>query len=91
MYLWYGICLTNSAIPTLDTVYGHQHWIPEACSQKPAAGSQNLEEEACSWKPEVEACSRKPEEEACSQKPDTPNQSLKNNYNDYERKKVFNP
>ena len=71
MCLLYGICLTNSAIPILDTVYGHQHWISES-------GSQNPEEEACSRKPEVEACSQKPEVEAGSQTPDTPNQQLKN-------------
>ena len=47
MYLWHGICLTNSAIPTLDTVYGTNIGF-----QKPVAGSQNLEEEACSRKPE---------------------------------------
>ena len=56
------------------------------------AGSLQPEVEARSQKPEEEACSRKPEVEAGSWTPDTPNQSLKNNYNDYEqRKKVFNP
>ena len=107
MCLWHGICQTNSAIPTQGTVYGHQHWIPEAESQKPEmkAGSQNPEEEACSQNPEEEACSRKPEEKACSRKPEVktrsgsrkpdaghPESIIKKNYKNYEqRKKVFNP